>query len=121
MEKDFSRIKKDILETLSKASKIIEEKKDLKVTRKGGNGNYVTSLDIKLESAITLELKKLYPEARIISEEADVSNAQSIDSTLQFVIDPLDGTSNYIKNWPATICIAAIFEDELVFGRYTRY
>ena len=32
------------------------------------------------------------------------------------MVDPLDGTSNYSRNFPMCISIALIYEDEIVLG-----
>jgi len=83
------------------AGKIImqgtEQLDKVETQQKGVNG-LVTSIDIAAEEAIIAVVKKSYPDHGFICEESGVQgNAQS---EYQWIIDPLDGTTNYIKGIP---------------------
>ena len=72
------------------------ERPDLvKVTNKGSD-DYVTDVDQRAEQAIVDIIKKSYPHHAILAEE---SGAQG-DSEVVWIIDPLDGTRNFIHGCP---------------------
>lgn len=64
---------------------------------KGAN-DYVTNVDKAAEKAIIDTIQKSYPEHGIIAEESGITDGQNND--YQWVIDPLDGTTNFIKGIP---------------------
>ncbi len=65
------------------------------VTRKRQN-DYVTEVDHAAEAAIIEVLKKAYPGHAILAEESGAAGS----SEYQWVIDPLDGTTNFIHGFP---------------------
>lgn len=67
-----------------------------KIEQKGSE-SFVTNVDIESEKRIFKVLKSEYPEHNFISEEAGFENNNS-DYT--WVIDPLDGTHNFIHSIP---------------------
>ncbi len=63
--------------------------------------NYVTEIDLASEQAIIDIISKAYPEHNILSEESgEKSRDSNKDSEYQWVIDPLDGTTNFMKGFP---------------------
>ena len=62
--------------------------------KKENISNVVSKIDIKCDDLIVSILKKEFPEYNIISEENGIIHKKS-DYT--WVVDPLDGTSNYIS------------------------
>lgn len=76
--------------------------------------SFVTYVDKSSEQYIVAELKKIFPEAGFITEEG---TAYSADETFRWVIDPLDGTTNYIHDViPHSVSIALIEKEEPVIG-----
>ncbi len=73
-----------LLENFGKISKI-ESK---------GDRNLVTNLDKKAESMIREKVQEKFPNHGIIGEEGGKKN---INSDYLWIIDPLDGTHNYIR------------------------
>lgn len=63
-----------------------------------GSNDFVTNVDKEAERAIIDVIRKSYPQHSIISEEA--GELTGTDQDVQWVIDPLDGTSNFIKRLP---------------------
>ena len=59
--------------------------------------DYVTQVDRKAEEVIINELKTAYPDHGILAEE---SGASANDSEYLWIIDPLDGTTNYLHGFP---------------------
>lgn len=64
-------------------------------------GDMVTIADIETEKKLTVKLKALYPSAIIGGEESIAHSPQLlkeiISAPLAFLIDPVDGTNNFIK------------------------
>ena len=60
--------------------------------------DFVTEVDIAAEKAILYQLGKAYPEHRFLCEESGLSGNE--DSVYTWVIDPLDGTSNFLRGIP---------------------
>ena len=60
--------------------------------------DFVTEVDIAAEKEILYQLGKAYPEHRFLCEESGLSGNEDSDYT--WVIDPLDGTSNFLRGIP---------------------
>ena len=65
-----------------------------------GPTNYVTSLDKKVESIIIESIRKAYPHHTYISEEVGKLKGSAEFAENIWIIDPLDGTTNYIHGFP---------------------
>jgi myo-inositol-1(or 4)-monophosphatase len=66
--------------------------------RTKGAADYVTDIDIAAEKEILYHLNKAYPEHRFLCEESGLSGNE--DSEYTWIIDPLDGTSNFMRGIP---------------------
>ncbi|WP_026958914.1 inositol-1-monophosphatase [Aliagarivorans taiwanensis] len=60
--------------------------------------DYVTNVDKAAEQAIIETILKSYPDHSIIAEESGMVEGK--DNDYQWIIDPLDGTTNFIKGIP---------------------
>jgi myo-inositol-1(or 4)-monophosphatase len=69
---------------------------ELKISLKKPN-DYVTEVDQKAEQVIIDAIRKIYPNHAILAEE---SGTQAGDSDVTWIIDPLDGTTNFIRGFP---------------------
>lgn len=69
----------------------------LKISNKQQN-DFVTEVDRSAEAAIIDTLREAYPAHAILAEETGRSGPQ--DSEYQWIIDPLDGTTNFIHGFP---------------------
>lgn len=67
----------------------------LNVVQKG-RMDYASEVDADAEKVIVKELKRAYPDYGILGEEGGVQGK----GRLMWVIDPLDGTSNYLRGFP---------------------
>jgi len=76
-------------------------------------GDFVTNADLKVEKNLLETLKYYYPDYTFISEEAgEIKGDENI-----IIIDPIDGTSNFIHGIPhVSIVIAKISNDEITEG-----
>lgn len=74
------------------------------------DGSLVTNVDIENEAFLRHELLRIMPDAGILAEE---SGSENEDRDFIWVIDPLDGTRNFIKGIPHfCICVALTFRQE---------
>ncbi len=74
----------------------------LKIGRKAPN-DFVTEVDRAAEAAIIEVLSTAYPDHDFLAEETGVAGAngkRSITSDYVWIIDPLDGTTNFIHGFP---------------------
>jgi len=75
--------------------------------------DFVTEVDQKAEALIVNTLKQAFPDHAILAEESGSSG----DSDYQWIIDPLDGTTNYLHGFPQfSISIALKHKNKLVVG-----
>ncbi|WP_100656415.1 inositol-1-monophosphatase [Alteromonas flava] len=73
-----------------------ENRDDLDTQSKAKN-DFVTRIDKEAEQAIISKIKQSYPDHAFYGEE---SGKQGSDETFTWIIDPLDGTTNFIKGIP---------------------
>jgi myo-inositol-1(or 4)-monophosphatase len=81
----------------------------MQIAEKGRN-DFVTRVDQLAEEAIIEVIKDHYPEHSILAEESGVSG----EHEYQWIIDPLDGTTNYLHGFPVfSVSIAVAQQNEL--------
>ena len=69
--------------------------------------DYASEVDEQAEQAVIKELRRAYPDAAFLGEEGGASGrGRSV-----FVIDPLDGTSNYLHGFPHWCVSIALVEN----------
>ena len=64
-----------------------------------GRSDFVTEVDKAAEEAIINTLRSAYPEHGILAEESGASDPDGKDE-YRWIIDPLDGTTNFIHGFP---------------------
>ncbi len=69
----------------------------LKVEQKGHN-DYVSDADRAAERAVIDVIQRHYPDHAILAEESGMQGNE--DSDTVWIIDPLDGTTNYLHGFP---------------------
>jgi len=67
----------------------------LQITSKGRN-DFVTEIDRAAENEIIAHIRKLYPSHAFLAEES----GQTGESDTVWIIDPLDGTTNFLHGFP---------------------
>ncbi len=81
---------------INRASQDIEH---LKITRKQ-QSDFVTEVDRAAEAAIIEVLREAYPDYGILAEESGETPGTGDGNNYQWIIDPLDGTTNFIHGFP---------------------
>jgi myo-inositol-1(or 4)-monophosphatase len=78
------------------------------------NASFVTYVDKTAEMMIVEAVKKILPGAGFVTEEGTAGNS---GEELLWIIDPLDGTTNYIHGiYPCSVSIGLAQKDEIVVG-----
>ncbi|RJQ16127.1 MAG: inositol monophosphatase [Nitrospiraceae bacterium] len=94
---------------LSKLGKLSRENIDVKQA-----SDFVTSVDRESELIIIETIRKKFPGHRFLAEE---SLREVEDANYRWIIDPLDGTTNYIHGYPVfSLSIALEFNGEIILG-----
>ena len=107
-----------MIKASEKASKILirdfGEIEKLQVSKKGPS-DFVTNSDLKVEKIIIDELKKARPNYSFISEEKGIEINKDKDNT--WIIDPIDGTVNFLHGIPHfAISIALKSNEKIISG-----
>lgn len=90
------------------------EVEQLQVSRKGP-ADFVSNADLKAEKVLREELERARPEFGLLMEESGA--AKSGDGRHRFIVDPLDGTSNFLHGLPHfAVSIGAERDGELIAG-----
>ena len=80
-----------------------------------GLNDLVSYVDKQTEEKLVAGLAAILPEAGFIAEEGTAEQAENHE--LAWIIDPVDGTTNYIHGVPVfAISIALIKESKIVLG-----
>src|SRR2546426_7001374 len=75
---------------------------------KGLPGDWVTEVDVASESAIRSFLQEETPDVPMLGEESG-----GVVEGLRWIVDPLDGTTNFLHRFPAVGVSVALVEDQI--------
>lgn len=122
----------DIMEEVKAVAKdagafIREQRESFDLSRVEAKGahDYVSYVDKETERLIVSRLKQIVPEAGFITEEGTASNPSNPSNLpnlsgtgeLTWIVDPLDGTSNFVHDMaPYCVAIALKSGEEIVLG-----
>jgi myo-inositol-1(or 4)-monophosphatase len=85
--------------------------------REKRQNDFVTAADRESEDRILAEIRARFPEDGFLAEEGGGDPAAAASARRTWIVDPLDGTSNFIAGFPFwSISIAAREEGEIVAG-----
>ena len=85
----------------------------LKITTKQ-QSDFVTEVDKSAEAAIIEILRGAYPDYRVLAEETGATAGTGAGSDYQWIVDPLDGTTNFIHGLPQySVSIALAHKGQL--------
>ncbi|HMM78477.1 MAG TPA: inositol monophosphatase family protein [Pyrinomonadaceae bacterium] len=106
------------IETARDAGGILLEKfgRKIKISKKG-DIDLVTEADLASEALILERIRSHFPKHSILAEESGAASVAGGDPTWKWIIDPLDGTTNYAHNYPC-FCVTLALEHngEIVVG-----
>ena len=104
------------METARAAGQILLEKygRNVNISKKG-DINLVTDADLASEALIIERIKSYYPKHSILAEESGEAVIIGGDNTWKWIIDPLDGTTNFAHGYPCfCVTVALEHDDEIV-------
>ena len=85
---------------------------DLGIENKEGHANFVTMYDRKVQDFLTARLREILPGAKFLGEENGMDVfAPGDDEGWLFVIDPIDGTTNFIHNMHPFVTSIGLMKD----------
>lgn len=105
-----------IIEIVKEAGQIYKNAKNgFKIELKGSNVNLVTEYDKKIQDFLFSKLSEIVPDAHFLGEEGE--DNKKLTEGYCFIIDPIDGTTNFIKNFQhSAISVALAKDKELIIG-----
>ena len=105
-----------MIKAARRASQIInrasQDLEHVKVATKQ-QSDFVTEVDKAAETAIINVLREAYPDYGILAEESGLTAGSGSGDDYQWIIDPLDGTTNFIHGFPQySISIALAYKGQ---------
>lgn len=83
---------------------------ELIIQQKSNRNDLVTNIDKAIEKQFIEKIHRFFPEERIMGEEGFGDDIQSLDGVV-WIIDPIDGTLNFIKQQYDFAIMVAIYEN----------
>ncbi|WP_197528082.1 inositol monophosphatase family protein [Posidoniimonas polymericola] len=88
--------------------RLMELRDSFEVSEKG-SFDFVTNADIASQKAVFECISDSYPYHLLMGEEGDTHGPPADDESIVWVVDPLDGTTNYLHQFPFfAVSIAAV-------------
>jgi myo-inositol-1(or 4)-monophosphatase len=117
MAKELETICKQVVGLAQKSGEFLRKESqgfDRSKIEHKGSADLVSYVDKETEKILVKGLKEILPEAGFITEEATIARE---DKEYKWVIDPLDGTTNFLHGLPPfSISIALLHNEELLVG-----
>ncbi len=88
------------------------DREKMAIDIKSGITDLVTEYDKKIQDQLAVGLKTILPEAKFIGEEG--SNDELTEEGYAFVVDPIDGTTNFIKDYHVSAISVALLKGKAV-------
>lgn len=83
---------------------------------KEGSANFVTAYDLKVQEFLKAGLSRILPEASFFAEE-DGESRRAVDEGYVFIIDPIDGTTNFMCGYDhSAVSVGLLREGEPILG-----
>lgn len=108
-----------IPQIMREAAKIMLSAHDIDsvISAKPGDVNFVTAYDVAVQEFLCTKLREKLPEAVIIGEEENEHHTELLKSSLALIIDPIDGTTNFIHNYrTSAISIGVCDHGTMIYG-----
>ena len=117
MTDDYAAILKEMVDIAHSAGRLTQgyfaRYRDLEIGVKGP-GDFVSEADRESERLIRARLSAIAPDWSLTGEEFDP--VEGVDGSHRWLVDPIDGTTNFLNGQPYAITIALRRGDETVCG-----
>jgi len=115
----LSSIKDLLIEVIDESLNLIKKSENIDYKIKDKNqitgDNPVTEIDLKTQNLITSRINRKFPKHAILGEEGE--SKKVVKSDYLWIIDPIDGTKNFINALPVyCVSIAVMFKGNIVAG-----
>ncbi len=114
MKRDYAYLLEPCLRIAEEAGQIIRKAwKNPDIVHHKAQNDLVTETDFAVQAFLQKELQDLLPEAAFIGEEnlnADTRPADPMKD-LCWIVDPVDGTTNFVHRIPLVACSIALWEN----------
>ena len=112
MKKSYS----DILSVMKEAGEIMLSAEAVSVEEKSGSSNFVTQYDVDVQNFLIERVKQILPESEFLAEEKE-NDDECANHSCCIIIDPIDGTANFINGYRhSAISLAIVNYGVAVFG-----
>ncbi len=120
MKMDLKLVSETLIKIINEAGKIILNQKEVTssadIDEKAGDANFVTVFDVAVQGYLIGEISKAIPNAVFVAEEQE-NDYTCLQNEYCFVIDPIDGTTNFIHGYKhSSISVAMFSHGEVVLG-----
>ena len=113
---DPAQLERDLMVAAYAAKDIMLSPTSYGITAKGDH-DYVTECDKAVQAVIINLITKSYPDAKFVAEEQENDNVEHSLEEGCFVIDPIDGTHNFMNNIPfCAMSLAYVKSHEVLAG-----
>lgn len=98
---------------------LLGKNKDLSITIKPGEANFVTAYDIANQKYLIENILKEVPDASFFGEEdTEYSVKQVSKNGITFIIDPIDGTTNFMFGYKHSNVSVGIAENGIIIAGF---
>jgi myo-inositol-1(or 4)-monophosphatase len=116
---DLQSIENDVIEVCKEVGKFILKEganfDHARIEQKTDFNNLVSYVDKEAERKLVSRLHDIFPEAGFITEEGTVKTIEG--RTYNWIIDPLDGTTNFLHSMPIfAISVGLVKDDKGILG-----
>lgn len=105
-----------LIAVVRRAGDMIRDAHDIEkdTHEKNGAADLVTKYDVAVQAFLQRELLALVPEADFLGEEGE---HEALDKPWVFVVDPIDGTTNFVRHMHhSNIAVALVHEGCVAYG-----
>lgn len=117
-----TEIKVELMKTARAAARgagqvLVDSMRQPRQMRSKGLRDIVTDADLSANKFIIETIRRRFPDHDILTEEGDREAIVQSQSDYRWIIDPLDGTSNYAHRYPSfSVSVALTCRQELLLG-----
>lgn len=110
-----------IMQTVRDAGAVMKSAHDVEsqkgaIDEKAGPANFVTIYDVRVQNMLMTSLHEILPDAQFFAEEKE-NDPSILKDGYTFIIDPIDGTTNFIHNYGmSAISVGLLYCGVPVFG-----
>lgn len=95
-----------VIDIVKQASRLMAD--NITIEQKGNDSNFVTSADVNVQHYLQEKLPQLIPESTFLGEEEEPAQ---INSEYVWVVDPIDGTANFIRGLKASVISVGLMKE----------